>query len=126
MLSYRTTFDNIHMVDQVREVVLFKRYFDDFFDKQPRKVQEKLYWSIKILRTVSDIPRNHLKTLTGTDGLMEMRTQFGGNIYRVFCFFDEGKIIVLMNGFQKKSEKTPQNEIDRALRIREEYYAEKG
>ena len=110
----------------MRKVILFKRYFDDFFDKQPRKVQEKLYWSINVLRKVVDIPKNHLKSLSGTDGLMEMRTQFGGNIYRVFCFFDEGKIVVLMNGFQKKAEKTPQNEIDRALRIREEYYAEKG
>ena len=114
------------MSEDVRKVILFKRYFDEFFDKQPRKVQEKLYWSIKILRTVEDIPRNHLKALAGTDGLMEMRTQFGGNIYRVFCFFDEGRIVVLMNGFQKKTAKTPQTEIDRALRIREEYYAEKG
>lgn len=114
------------MAENVREVVLFKRYFDDFFDKQPRKVQEKLYWSIKVLRTVEKIPENHLKKLARTDGLMEMRTQFGGNIYRVFCFFDEGKIVVLMNGFQKKTDKTPQNEIDRALRIREEYYAEKA
>ncbi len=114
------------MSENVREVILFKRYFDEFFDMQTPKVQEKLYWSIKILRTYELIPRNHLKALAGTDGLMEMRTQFGGNIYRVFCFFDEGKIVVLMNGFQKKTEKTPQNEIDRALRIREEYYAEKG
>ncbi len=114
------------MDENVRDIILFKRYFDEFFDKQPRKVQEKLYWSIKILRTVEEIPRNHLKALAGTDGLMEMRRQFGGNIYRVFCFFDEGKIVVLMNGFQKKTEKTPQNEINRALRIREEYYAEKG
>lgn len=114
------------MGEEVRTVILFKRYFDEFFDEQPPKVQEKLYWSIKILRTVEDIPRNHLKSLAGTNGLMEMRTQFGGNIYRVFCFFDEGKIVVLMNGFQKRTEKTPQNEIDRALRTREEYYAEKG
>ena len=114
------------MSEDVRKVILFKRYFDDFFDNQPRKVQEKLYWSINVLRTVQDIPRNHLKALTGTDGLMEMRTQLGGNIYRVFCFFDEGQIIVLTNGFQKKTEKTPRNEIERAMRIREEYYAEKG
>ena len=125
-MSHWTTYRRIDMDEHVRDVILFKRYFDEFFDKQPRKVQEKLYWSIKILRTVEEIPRNHLKALAGTDGLMEMRTQFGGNIYRVFCFFDEGKIVVLMNGFQKKTEKIPQNEIDRALRIREEYYAEKG
>ncbi|NOT47309.1 MAG: type II toxin-antitoxin system RelE/ParE family toxin [Acidobacteria bacterium] len=114
------------MVESVRKVILFKRYFDEFFDKQPRKVQEKLYWSINVLRTIRNIPKNHLKKLQGTDGLMEMRTQFGGDIYRVFCFFDEGQIVVLMNGFQKKSQKTPKDEIERALRIREEYYAEKG
>ncbi len=113
------------MSENVRDVILFKRYFDEFFDRQPRKVQEKLYWSIKVLQTVVDIPRNHLKALKGTDGLMEMRTQFGGNIYRVFCFLDEGNIVVLLNGFQKKTKETPKNEIDRALRIREEYYAEK-
>ena len=68
------------MSEDVRKVVLFKRYFDEFFDKQPRKVQEKLYWSIKILGTVEDIPKNHLKSLPGTNDLMEKRTQFGGNI----------------------------------------------
>ena len=114
------------MSEDVRKVVLFKRYFDEFFDKQPRKVQEKLYWSIKILGTVEDIPKNHLKSLPGTNGLMEMRTQFGGNIYLLFCFFDDGKVVVLMNGFEKKTEKTPRNEIERAMRIREKYYAEKG
>lgn len=114
------------MDENIREVVFYKRYFDDFFDRQPRKVQIKLYWTINVLRTVRDIPQTYLKSLQNTDGLMEMRTQLGGNIYRVFCFFDEGRVIVLMNGFQKKTQKTPKNEIERALRIREEYYAEKG
>ena len=113
------------MSKDVRKVILFKRYFDEFFDKQPRKVQEKLYWSINILRTVEDIPRNHLKALAGTNGLMEMRTQFGGNIYRVFCFFDEGKLVVLANGFQKKTQKTPKSEIDKAIKIKSEYEKEK-
>ncbi len=114
------------MAEFVREVILFKRYFDEFFDIQPRKVQEKLYWSINVLRTVERIPENHLKRIQGANGLMEMRTQFGGNIYRVFCFFDDGKIVVLMNGFQKKTDKTPRNEIEKALRIKDEYYAEKN
>ncbi len=114
------------MSQYVREIVFFKRYFDDFFDKQPKNVQEKLYWSIKLLQTVQNVPQNHLKPLHGSDGLMEMRTQLGGNIYRVFCFFDAGNLIILMNGFQKKTQKTPKSEIKRALKIRDEYYAEKG
>ncbi|HMM79784.1 MAG TPA: type II toxin-antitoxin system RelE/ParE family toxin [Pyrinomonadaceae bacterium] len=113
------------MGNDVREVIFFKRYFDEFFDKQPKKVQEKLYHSIKLLKTIPKLPREHLKALPGTDGLLEMRTQLGSNIYRVFCFFDKGNIVVLMNGFQKKTQKTPRNEIKLALKIREEYYAEK-
>lgn len=88
-------------------------------------MQEELYWSINVLQTVKRIPENHLKRIRGTDGLMEMSTQFGGNIYSVFCIFDDDRIVVLMNGFQKKSDKTPSNEIERALRIKDEYYAEK-
>ncbi len=63
--------------------------------------------------------------MTGTDGLYEVRIEFGSNIFRVFCCFDEGNIIVLFNGFQKKTQKTPQSEIDRALRIKKEYFDEK-
>jgi phage-related protein len=59
------------------------------------------------------------------DGIYELRTEYGGNIYRVFFIFDEGNIVVLFNGFQKKSQKTPQGEIEKAIRIKEVYYADK-
>ena len=63
--------------------------------------------------------------MAGTDGLYEVRVEFGSNIYRIFCCFDEGKIVVLFNGFQKKTQKTPSNEIDKALKIKNEYLKEK-
>lgn len=60
-----------------------------------------------------------------TDGLYEIRVQFGSDIFRIFCFFDEGKLIVLANGFQKKTQKTPKSEIEKALKIKHEYYETK-
>jgi len=60
--------------------------------------------------------------MDGNDGLFEIRIEFESNIYRVFCCFDEGNLVVLFNGFQKKSQKTPKKEIDKALRIKDEYY----
>jgi putative addiction module killer protein len=59
------------------------------------------------------------------DGLYELRIEYAGNIYRVFFIFDEGNIVVLFNGFQKKTQKTPVKEITKALKIKEEYYADK-
>ena len=71
------------------------------------------------------VPETYLNSLEETDGLFEIRIKQGSDILRIFCFFDEGKLIILMNGFAKKTQKTPKQEIERALKIKEEYYAEK-
>ena len=71
------------------------------------------------------MPEDYLKHIEGTTGLYEIRVQQGGDIFRIFCFFDEGKLIVLANGFQKKSQKTPKTEIEKALKIKKEYEEEK-
>ena len=63
--------------------------------------------------------------MTGTDGLYEIRVEYQGNIYRIFSSFDEGNLVVLFNGFQKKSQKTPTGEIEKALKIKAEYFNEK-
>lgn len=63
--------------------------------------------------------------MSGTDGLYELRVEFESNIYRIFCCFEKGNLVVLFNGFQKKSQKTPKNEIDLALRLKEEYFNSK-
>lgn len=106
---------------KVRKVTTYKGYFEDFFGKQSRKVQEKI---AKIL-TVERIPTTYLKYMEGTDGLFEIRVSLGSDIFRVFCFFDDGKLVVLLSGFQKKTQGTPKREIDRAVRLMAEYYAEK-
>ena len=71
------------------------------------------------------VPETYLKHIENTQGLYEIRVQQGSNIFRVFCFFDEGKLVVLANGFQKKSQKTPKKEIEMALKIKSEYENEK-
>jgi phage-related protein len=76
--------------------------------------------------TVADrIPQNFFQYLEGTNGLYEIRVEFQGNIYRIFCCFDEGKVVVLFNGFQKKSQKTPTGELDKAVKIMNDYFDEK-
>ena len=68
------------------------------------------------------VPSNYLKFLVGTKGLYEARIQLGSNIWRVFCFFDNDRLVILLNGFQKKTQKTPKNEIKKALRLMTEYF----
>ncbi len=111
---------------KVREVIAFKNYFENFLLEQPKKVQDKIFKIIEAIETLERVPSNYLKHLTGTDGLYEARIQLASNIWRVFCFFDGDKLVVLMNGFQKKTQKTPKNEIEKALKIMAEYYEQKS
>jgi len=93
--------------------------------KQRPKVREKIFWTFLLIEEVQPIPEIYLKHLEGTDGLYEIRVQIASDIFRIFCFFDEGSIIVLANGFQKKTQKTPKQEITKAIKIKEEYYEKK-
>ena len=78
-----------------------------------------------VVRSVRMIPEKYFKRLTNTDGLWEVRVSAGNGIYRIFCFFDEGNLIVLFGGFQKKTQKTPVREIKKAERLKKEYYESK-
>lgn len=109
----------------MRNVLIYKHYFTDFYTRQTEEVQEKIDWTIGVVRDLPRIPEKYFKHMEGTDGLFEIRVQVGNNIYRIFCFFDAGNLVVLGNGFQKKSQQTPPNEIKRALKIKEEYFNEK-
>lgn len=106
---------------KVRTVIFFKDYFESFFVKQNEKVQKKIIWTINLIEDIQNVPETYLKHIKGTDGLYEVRVQVGSNIFRIFCFFDQGQLVVLMNGFQKKTQKTPKTEIDKALKIKIEY-----
>jgi len=109
-----------------REIVAFKRYFFDFYEQQPDNVQVKIEWTLKLIKVTQQVPEKYFKHLEGTKGLFEIRVEVGSNIYRIFSFFDEGNLVVIGNGFVKKTQKTPKNEIEKALRIMEEYRNEKG
>jgi len=110
---------------KLRTIILYKNYFSEFYEKQKQKVKDKILWTFRIIETQQQIPTDYLKHMEGTEGLYEIRVQQGNDIFRVFCFFDKGRIIVLSNGFQKKSQKTPKNEIEKALKIKREYETEK-
>ena len=74
-----------------------------------------------MIEEVERVPETFLKHIEGTNGLFEIRVQQGSDIFRIFCFFDKGKLIVLANGFQKKTQKTPKKEILKALKIKQDY-----
>ena len=104
---------------------MYKNHFWDFYNVQTNAVQDKIDWVIGLVRSLPVVPGKYFEHLTGTDGLFEIRIQLGNNIYRVFCFFDEGNLVILLTGFQKKSQQTPPSEIKKAERLKAEYYAEK-
>ncbi len=110
---------------KVREVVAYEHYFENFLKEQPRKVQDKIFKIIEAIETLERVPANYLKAMEGTEGLYEARIQLSSNIWRVFCFFDKGKLVVLLNGFTKKTQKTPTNEIKKAMSLMKEYYEQK-
>ncbi len=107
--------------EKVRTIIYYKDYFSDFFVKQNNKVQEKIMWTFDLIEEFDRVPETYLKHIEGTDGLYEIRVQSGSDIFRIFCFFDDGKLVVIMNGFQKKTQKTPKKEITMALKIKKEY-----
>lgn len=107
--------------NKFRTIFLYENYFQEFYDQQNQKVKKKIIWTFRLIETLEHIPEDYLKHITGTDGIYEIRIQQGGDIFRIFCFFDEGKLVVLANGFQKKTQKTPKTEIERAIRIRSQY-----
>ena len=113
-------------MEQQRTLIFFKNYFEVFSDSLPTKVQDKIDYVLFLITVADRIPRKFFEHITGTDGLFEIRIEFESNIYRIFCCFDEGNLVVLFNGFQKKSQKTPQKEIDKALKIKQEYFNDKN
>ena len=111
--------------EKKRTIIFYKHYFAAFFVKQRAKVKDKIIWTFDLIEEMQIVPETYLKHVEGIDGLYEIRVQLASDIFRIFCFFDEGKLIILTNGFQKKTQKTPQKEISKAKKIREEYYENK-
>lgn len=110
----------------MRTTYVYGTEFWDFYYAQRPEVQHKIDWVIGLVRTLRMVPEKFFKHLEGTDGLFEIRIKIGSDIFRILCFFDEGNLIILLNGFQKKSDKTPKNEIEKAERLKKRYYEEKS
>ena len=86
----------------------------------------KIYEVFMLIMTEKVVPVKFLRKIEGRDNLYEIRVEYAGNIYRIFCCMDEGNLIILFNGFQKKTQKTPPNQIERAERIKKEYFEQKA
>ncbi|MBI4645303.1 MAG: type II toxin-antitoxin system RelE/ParE family toxin [Bacteroidia bacterium] len=108
-----------------RKIIFFRNYFPDFYINQSKKIQEKIDYVFAIIKNVERVPEKFLKHIEGTKGLFEIRVEQGNNIFRIFCCFDHENIVVLFNAFQKKTEKTPKNEIELALKYMTEYFKSK-
>lgn len=107
-----------------RKIMFYKNYFHDFFVKQNKKVKAKIIWTFDLIEDLQRVPETYLKHIENTDGLYEIRVQLSSDIFRIFCFFDQGQLVILANGFQKKSQKTPKNEIEMALKVKAQYEME--
>ena len=112
--------------DYKRTIVPFKDYFKEFKRTLSKDVFMKIYQVFIYIMSEDIIPVKFLKKIEGVKDLYEIRIEHNGNIYRIFCCFDEGNLVILFNAFQKKTQKTPTSEIERAIRIKEEYFAAKA
>lgn len=106
-----------------RKIIAYENYYKDFFDTLNKGAQEKVLYGLLILKTLDRLPAKYVKSIK--DRLFELRIEWQSNIYRIFFCFDEGQIVILFNGFQKKAQKTPASEIKQALKLKKEYYERK-
>ena len=104
---------------------MYENHFMRWYQQLDEKVQEKIDWVFELVKTVPLVPRKYFQHLENTDGLYEIRVEYESNIYRIICFFDEGNLIILINAFQKKTQKTPKAEIELAVRLKKQYFKNK-
>lgn len=107
-----------------REIFIYGEDFWKFYNAQNENVREKIDWTIGIIRDLKFIPSKYFKHIASTD-LYEVRVISSNNLFRIICFFDQGSLIILLNGFQKKSRKTQKKEIEKAQKLKQKYYEDK-
>ena len=110
----------------VRSIFYYKHYYLDFFKDLKPEARRKFNWTLKLIATLERVPLKYFKHMEGSSGLYEIRVEVGSDIYRVFSFFDRGQLVILVNGFQKKTQKTPKSELELAEKLKKEYFNEKG
>lgn len=109
-----------------RIIRFYNHHFNEFYLAQTEKVRKKILQTLVWIETLDIVPITILRSIESVKGLYEIRVEFSSNIFRIFCCFDEGSLIVLFNGFQKKTQKTPSNEIEKAKRLMKEYFDSKN
>ena len=109
----------------VRQLVVFEDHFKEFRKTLDKEALMKLYQVMTLIMKVEVVPIRFLKAIRGRKGLYEIRSEYEGNIYRVFCCFDEGNLVILFNGFQKKTQKTPVEQLDKAEALMKKYFEQK-
>ena len=105
-----------------RNIGFYGNYFRDFYQQQDQKTRDKIDYVLDLISNVEAVPKKFLKNLSGTDGLYEIRIITARKNIRIMCFFDEGNLIILINCFVKKTQKTPRKEIKMAEKLKNEYY----
>lgn len=113
-------------MEPLRQIEFFKDHFINFYLELPAAVQKKYEHVFVVIRQAERIPIKFFKKVADTKNLFEIRVESSSNIYRTFCCLEAERVIVLFNSFQKKSMKTPKKEIEIALRLQSEYYAEES
>ena len=106
----------------VRKIIFYKYYFDDFFSSLTESAKNKIDDVLFMISILEKIPPKFFKSIQGYKGLYEIRVEYESNIYRIFCCFNKGSLVVLFNGFQKKTRKTPNSELKKAQKIMLEYF----
>ncbi len=109
----------------IRNIFYYKDHYLKFFETLKPEVKKKFNWTLQLIATQERIPIKYFKHMESTDGIYEVRVEVGTDIYRVFSFFDKGQLVILVNGFQKKTQKTPKQEIELAEKIKKQYFDEK-
>lgn len=109
-------------METIRKIKVFKTYYKEFYIAQTNEVRAKIDYVLALVKTVERVPNTYYKQIESVPGLYEIRVQYAGNIYRIFCCNDKGRLVILFNGFQKKTQKTPTDEIKKATAIMKEYF----
>lgn len=108
-----------------RKVIFYKQHFQNFFNELDEKTKKKVLQVLTWIQSLDIVPISLMKSIEGVKGLYEIRIEYNSNIYRIFCCFDKGELVILFNGFHKKTQKTPLSEIERAKRLMTEYFESK-
>lgn len=115
---------NFALLEKERQIIFYENHFQQFYLSLSGGVRKKIGYIFRIVKTVEKIPIKFLKHLK--DGLYEIRVEYDSNIYRIFCCFDAGNLVVLFNGYQKKTQKTDRKEIEKAFKFKQKYFEQKN